>query len=162
MKPNTFDIPAYKFAIIIPAQIIIAANDKDYEIGIQQMLSNVETFQVPFSEFDGLTVKETLDLVQQYGIFFVGYIGGWPKAFNNPTPNCSAIINILFTPNMLQNHLDLPLDIAIVNYFEDYYAEAFETEKKAIRCFFERYQDPSHEDTVARVAKLERKPGSQE
>lgn len=138
MKSNTFDIPAYKYAIKL-------TNGK----------------YVPFDNFDGLTLKEVYYILwnendkkkypyheKNNSISFVCYYG-------EECPNKKEIFSLVFSKEKVEEYKDLYIDKVIENDLEILYNNIEKPSiKKAIRCFFERYQDNTHQDTLSRIKKI--------
>lgn len=138
MKPDTFDIPAYKFAIKLP--------NGDY---------------VPFENFDGLTLGEVYSLIwntlqerkytydaKKRPIIFVSYFG-------EDCPNKKELFSLTFSKEKIDENKDLLIDKIIEKDLEILYDVVDKLSiKKSIRCFFERYQDKNHQDTLSRIKKI--------
>ncbi len=159
MKPDTFNVPAYKFALVrigngrIPKNM----NSKDRLKTLEKELDSFEgTFVLnglqllPFEDVDGLTYEEVFDILNtDYNeIIFICYYGGI-----SAVPNSRKRIFSLFISGDDDNKTK-PFDKIIEKIFEEKYINGSVLERQAIRCFFERYQDKTHQDTIARVKKL--------
>ena len=153
MKQETYDIPAYKFALIIPRGSIYATDER-YGKELKNYAKDGEIVTAPWENFDGLTVGEVLNSLNQKGFAFICYTI-WKDKNGIPTShNVSAPLFSIFTPDFAQTVINEPLDKLLENHLETIYPNANDIVKKICRCFFERYQDKDYQETVGRVKKI--------
>ncbi len=159
----TFDIPAYKFAILkvtgsYKNQIdLYSHNLEKVEKITNQAIENNFVELIPFEYVDGLTVEETQQVLKLTSpILTCCYVEYSSITAGDDTKQ--RIINILHTLVLSKeetgNNPTTKIDELIEKSWEKIYSVVNDKAKRIIRCFFERYQDASHQETVERVKKL--------
>lgn len=161
MKPDTFNIPAYQFVLLNIGETLL----DDAKTITPSMVENTIRYvdqcgaiaTIPFEYVDGLTISEIRQYTNIKGpiilMCFVGHenfipYGKWKNS-----------LHIMYLDNIYTSkNKDKPIDQAFEEAFEQNYAlqETSPILKKVARCFFERYQDKSHEQTVDRIKRLEK------
>lgn len=159
MKLDTFNVPAYKFALVRIGNGKVPKN-MEREDRLRLLERELDSFEgtfvlngiqlLPFEDVDGLTYNEVFDILNtDYNeMIFICYYGGI-----SAVPNSRKRIFSLYICEDEEN-INKPLDKLIEKLLEEKYINSSVLEKQAIRCFFERYQDKTHQDTIARVKKL--------
>ena len=159
MRQDSFDIPAYRFYIVIP--------EFKYFHGVERYEDSINRNQcsyIPYEEIEGLTFGDYGDITHRYEIF----IGCFCEL--NSTKNRVYRLPIFYchpyyeekTVERCESKLDYPelkdrlIDEVVTEHLEEQYAKASDYEKRIYRCFFERHQDFSHNDTKERVKRLEK------
>lgn len=157
----SFDVPAYKFGILKlndPYRETIERNGDDSSIVyecIEEAIGFAADF-IPFESVDGLTVEEVKNALALNGpIIFICY--NYFTIFNNREKSewLKPIDVLVLDKKTVNANLSMQIDQVIEKAFEKSYAKSSEDEKKVMKCFFERYQDGTHQDTVERVKFLE-------
>lgn len=149
MKPNTFDVPAYKFGLIFLDDTII-----------------------PWENVDGLCIEEILKILGKQGqaFSFICYVLEWeekiPLITNyffvkrqkiSITQHINRLYTLQFPSDISTNISSQPIDKVIEEDCMTRYMNLDKTSQKIFKCFFERYQDENHEATLKRIRKLEEK-----
>lgn len=159
---DSFDIPAYKFGIIklnndVALKLLERANENipmtfDF---IKQICQFNELSLIPFDDVDGLTIKEVQEALKIRGSIIMSCYNH--VNFLNPQKNHSQV-NLLNSFILLKDEVEAnqntPIDQAMEKMLENGYSNYPEEVKKMCRCFFERYQDKTHQDTVDRINKI--------
>ncbi|MDE5540079.1 MAG: hypothetical protein K2J20_06295, partial [Bacilli bacterium] len=77
MKPSTFDVPAYRFALLkFDEEYTGDMTDfESYDNWARKKINDDKVDFIPWENFDGLTIKEVTQLLGQMhpNLFFVGY-----------------------------------------------------------------------------------------
>lgn len=157
MYKDSYDIPAYKFALI---------RSKSSEL--ETIESNINDFKntrvFSFDDLDGLTIREIDKMIYLNDLKFICYysvdelkfslnqILNWSKSNLNYHYLFSTIKYVLDLNDLEAS--DKRIDEVIEEKLMAAYPSASFEEKKIFNCFFERYQDRTHEDTVQRVYKM--------
>ena len=162
MRENTFDIPAYKFFVM---KIIDGRSSHDinyYNFLIENNFAH-NVVLIPFENVDGLEVKEVKKLV---GTKEIVIVGGMYYNDANDIIHCDDkegissmnICNfnvIYFDKKFLNRNYNKSIDKICEKYMEKKYEKSNSYSKRMYRCFFERYQDGSYEETKKRIKRLE-------
>lgn len=156
MKRETYDLPAYKFAIIASRKRTYATTDEEYTKELDSAIQRGNCIIVPWENVDGLTIREVLTVLNKKGFIFACY-ADWEDRYEIPFKHNFQMFYLLtITPKFAQEKSDEPVDKVIENQMLANYTNANDTVKKVCRCFFERYQDRSHQETVDRIRKIEK------
>lgn len=157
MKPDTFDIPAYKFGLV---KINEELKNKEEltESTITNALNRASYNQqlkvIPFEDLDGLSVTEVRDLLKIEGPLILACYMGY-KSFNMQEEWINFIATYSLSNSFIEGYPDKTIDGLFEIALESSYINLNdEKARKAARCFFERYQDNTHQDTVERISKL--------
>lgn len=110
-----------------------------------------EASLIPFDNVDGLTVEETLRTLQTKD-FAICCTVNW-KAQTGPN-QVQILDTLVFPASTLINEKNVSIDQLVENEYEYRYMEVPESTRRIYRCFFERYQDNSYQETKERVKKL--------
>ncbi len=145
MKNNTFDIPAYKFALVKFDEDI--SKDK-YTTDF--MINNPDKIHIiPFENVDGLTAKDIKLLFhQEHNYFlFICYISfDYKNKFG---------IEYRFQNFILPILLDIPDEIRIDTFIRDHmqkwYNNTTEDFQKIFGCFLERYCYQDQTEVLKRI-----------
>lgn len=160
MKENTFDIPAYKVAIVlVQNERNIPHESEDYE----QAIAEERVIYVPFEDVDGLSVKEVkswLGINEVMLQFYLQYnatsirpsIIGQQLGIHKGT-NFKSWFYI--GEELLDERNDMTIDKALQQTMEELYFEMNDEQKRCIHCFFERYQDKTYAKTKAHIKRLQ-------
>lgn len=138
MKENTFDIPAYKFGILLNNNQII-----------------------PFEDVDGLLPTEINSIVGATSFKFVAYYGTAKREVQSAgksefikTNRMIHLVTVTFQEISLQAKNE-SIDKLIERKLETLINEEIKkNQERAIKCFFERYQDRDHQATLSRLKKI--------
>lgn len=143
MKPNTYDVPAYRFALVKFKNDMLRYTTDIKEICNALRMNSNDFFLIPFEQVDGLTGNEVKDLLNQ------NYSTVMLICYNycsneNESPK-QLYINIILTVGPILLDDAKPIDkqfeeVMIANYDKSL------NYSKAIRCFLERYQYSNRED----------------
>lgn len=157
MKENTFDIPAYKVAIVlIQNEREIPHESEDYE----KAIAEERVIYVPFEDVDGLSVKDVrkwlginevmLQFYSRYqattmnGNYYIGHhMGTMFKSW------------FYIGDEVLDERENMTIDKAVEQTMEELYPEMNEEQKRCIHCFFERYQDKTYAQTKRHIKRLQ-------
>lgn len=157
MKPDTFDIPAYKFGLLKlngdalkKGKITESALNNAINAGIRFKQLNL----IPFEDVDGLLTSEVRSLLKIEGplilVYYIGY-----KSYTIQESGVKFIGTTVLDDNFIERYPGKTIDELFEIAFENNYRNLTdENLKKAANCFFERYQDNTHQDTIKRINKL--------
>lgn len=136
MKDNSFNIPAYKFAII-KFKDDYGINYTDSKEIRQKIKENRIYTLVPFEDIDGLEFDELKGLGKNNHFALICYTS-WNYTYINDSSFIVQNINNILTFNLYEGErIDKKLEEKMLEHYEN----ASEEVKKYIRCFLERYQD---------------------
>lgn len=110
-----------------------------------------EASLIPFDNVDGLTVEETLRTLQTKD-FAICCSANWKT--QSGINQVQILDTTTFPASALINSKNESIDQLVENNYENLYKEQPESTRRIYRCFFERYQDNSYEETKERVKKL--------
>lgn len=151
MKDNTYIIPAIGFYVVVPMFKCYRIE----EINIQ-MKENV-CFYIPFSQVDGLTLEELLNIEQFQNGFSVSAINRI-ECFE---PDTNVLIrnevDKLFFPcieKIQDSEKNKRIDKIVEENYELMYSDANDEKRKIYNCFFEKYRDGSYSETKKRIDKI--------
>jgi len=139
MLPNTFDVPAYKFALVKFDGDILSKCNNNYEFLSKFIIDNPSLCHfISFENFDGLTVEELIKLFCQEhsNFYFIGYTSLSYDIGNGNKATCN---NILLNLALLDLGNDVRIDEFIKNYMIGNYKAYNEQVQRIFRCFLERY-----------------------
>lgn len=153
MKPDTYDIPAYKFAILVSKENIYSKNARDYFAYLVSQVNYNNVNTIPWENFDGLNVRDVLELTEQEHICLSCYVG-WQASDICTCYNTNIRNTLLLDSSFLTAHIDEPIDKVVESAMMQKYNLSNSDTKIVYKCFFERYQDKSHEETLQRIQKL--------
>lgn len=146
MKKDNYDIPGYKFFLVVPnKKYMLGENpvrrlnkiceelDEDYEYG---------HLLIPFEEVDGLTIKD-LDNIINGEIMLACYIN-IPTLNNNPSFH-SMIVYHLFpkTPEAKKIQEEQSIDEYVIETMKKEYEKLSISKKRIYDCFLARYGSES-------------------
>lgn len=161
MKPETFDIPAYQFAILNIGSTLLDETEmitpEMVECTVNYTNKCGYTKSIPFEYVDGLTIGEVRNYTDIKGpIILMCYVGH--EGFNRNGSYITGLQCVYLDNNYTSKNIEKPIDQAFEEVFEQHYMHQGTNPitKKVARCFFERYQDKSHEQTVDRIKRLEK------
>lgn len=155
MKRDNFDIPSYKFYFV--------RNETSFPIitkyGYQELLLQKEKKYslIPYEEVEGLLFDDIVDIFKSE--IFLGCFCEF-ESIGKRTYRLPIFLASMYSLN--ESDVDFykitnkPVDEVITKHLEQKYAQASDYEKRIYRCFFERYQDLSHNATVERVKRIEK------
>lgn len=153
MYKDSYDIPAYKFGFIMDYSSI----DYNHDTVEDKINTHDEGILIPFEDLDGLTlaeIKEVYNFTHENARFrFICYYGVKNENRYGLVYGLGYIVKYcLNLDNLYENssRIDRIIELKLMNL----YASASADEKKVFKCFFERYQDKTHEETVNRVYKM--------
>lgn len=154
MQNDSYDIPGFKFGLAIPKEEIVFFDDDSYMTDFLFKLNHNRVFFVPFENFDGLTVEETLKTIRGDGITFACY-----SEYDNPSTKAKDIYvhyNLTFLPSFLKDlglrRLDKLIELELGNILKNKYSPY--TSTRIAMCFLQRYMYGSFEETRAKIMKL--------
>ena len=160
MRENTFDIPAYKFFAMKINDGRVSHTIDDYKFLIDNGFSN-NIMLIPFENIDGLEVQLVRGLLKTKDLFLLGTMYYKPINFiknydeiNQPVNICD-IRAVYFDKMDLDKNCQKTVDKLWEEYMEENYISSDDYTKRMYRCFFERYQDGSYEETKKRIKRLE-------
>lgn len=151
MKDNTYIIPAIDFYVAVPMFKCYRTEEMDI-----QMKEDV-CFYIPFSQVDGLTIKELFCIEKFQNGFSVCAIN---KIENFEPKNkvlVRNIVDILFFPcieRIPDSEKNKRIDKLVEEDYELLYSDANDEKRKIYTCFFEKYRDSSYSETKKRIDKL--------
>lgn len=152
MKPDTFDIPAYKFGIV---KIDYAMSYEEHQLeDYQHELLQGRCTIIPFENIDGLTVEEVKSMLKIKEAHFAAYTSYETGQGNNDIRYINIILRMHAKAPLLEEYADTPIDYIVEKMFEECYGQLNSIQKRVCNCFFERYRDKSHQDTIERIKKL--------
>ncbi len=154
MKPDTYNIPAYKFEIIIPIEPINATSDFESVTKFNSSIATGKIISIPWESFDGLTIADAFKYLERKDFMFLCSVTWENDNRSSLTTTKNGLFNIGFRFDLTKDFANMRVDKAIESYMEEQYSKASETEKKVFRCFFERYQDRNYEETKERIKRL--------
>lgn len=138
MLPNTYDVPAYKFALVKFDDDILRGCD-DWNAVSDFMVDNPSRCHIiPFENFDGLTAKELKSLFCQEhnNFYFVGYNSMSYIRISGKRENYNSVLFSLLVLNLDE---DVRIDESIKNYMINSYKTYDAQTQRLFRCFLERY-----------------------
>lgn len=156
MRDNTYDIPAYKFALV-KFDYDILGEYKDWNT-LRNYLNNNPTLYhfIPFENFDGLTVEELKQLFcQRHNNFYficyssLSYIGRYGMEAKNDV----IFSLLLWKLDNMELRIDEIIKNHMINNYKTYNAEA----QRVFRCFLERYCYRSQDEVTNEITRV-RKP----
>jgi len=154
MKDYTFDIPAYKFALLkFNDDFLANAHNVDECVDYLLLDINRATF-LPFEKFDGLTFDELKSLFNQkhYNFLMVCYnYFEYVDIFGEKGRNWS-----LFHPVFIDGgHINVIGSKRIDEFIRDFMLENYEkvntTARRVFTCFLERYCFEDKKETLMRL-----------
>lgn len=164
---NSFDIPAYNFGILkfndaYKRLLKKNGNDGDFIQGcIKEATESYGSYGsyidiIPFEYIDGLTLEEVKTFLNLDGPIVLSCYA-YCKSFNSAgvQNKFSLLHNFIFLENKVNENLSEQIDKMMEELCEEHYANSSTKLKRVLRCFLERYQDNSHQDTFMRIKKLE-------
>ena len=146
MRENTFDIPSVKFCLVYDISNRNFSKSVGHYFGYDICL-------IPFEDVDGLTFDDVLKTIKTEEFVFAAV--SLAKAMIGPHRDFSFLIAEKFDSDKLEMLKSERIDKTIEKAFEEKYINSDENTKRMYRCFFERYQDSSYEQTKDRVKRLE-------
>lgn len=154
MQNDSYDIPGFKFGLAIPKERIDFFDNDSYMTYFSFKLNHNRVFFVPFENFDGLTVEETLKTIRGDGITFACY-----SEYDNPSTKAKDIYvhyNLTFLPSYLNalafRRLDKLIELELGNILKK--EDSSYTNKRVAKCFLQRYMYGSFEETKAKIMEL--------
>ena len=144
MKNDTFNIPALKFVVGRNIEPTITGN-------IREVRNTID-----FENIDGLTASDIL-ATYLFGRVYRGlslycYFGVDDNNFKK-----NEIFSLMVSREELMQNEDETVDKIIEGKLEEMFVNNEDIHvRKAIQCFFERYQDNTHQDTLSRIKKIRR------
>lgn len=160
-EKETFDIPAYKFGVLKLEEnynelLEFSGNSSEMLFHIlTKSIKNGEIMIIPFNNVDGLTTGEVKDVLNLKGPLVMGcYSECTIYSQGTKTKSMYILHTFALAKEEVETNMDKPFDQMIEGLLEDIYPNAKENVKRIIRCFFERYQDITHQDTVERIQKI--------
>ena len=156
MRENTFDIPAVQFYV---SNGMTNCTSELYPRAKGELGNDPTKIAVPFEAVDGLVVKEVLDYLENYSCIRSG-ISISALSVSDSLKGDKVYIPLLFEKIKINTYgftefYYMRVDKVIEIYFEEKYNQSNEITKRIYRCFFERYQDGSYEETKKRIKRLE-------
>ena len=154
MRENTFDIPAVQFYV---SNGMTDCTSELYPRAKGELGNDPTKIAVPFEAVDGLVVKEILDYLENYSFIRSG-ISISALSVSDSLKGDKVYIPLLFEKINTYGYAEIynmRVDKVIERYFEEKYNQSNEITKRIYRCFFERYQDGSYEETKKRIKRLE-------
>lgn len=153
MKPESFDIPAYRFGIVK----IDSSRDESYKLkDYQQALLTGRVIIIPFENVDGLTIEEIKKFLRIKEIYLIAYsYYEWPVQ-EQVKRNYDVIMQVYADEPRIEKTPDTPVDQVFAEILEENYNKLDKRQKRVCHCFFERYQDKSHTETLDRIKRLEK------
>lgn len=158
MKSNTYDISTYKFYAV--------KSDCSYAsfgLHANEEAINREEYQlIPYEELDGLTFDDLSDIGFTSSVFiacFCDFPSINTKKYRAPifyVDGSEKERSIYEARTNYRALMDRPIDEVVTEALEERYKSASDYEKRIYNCFFERYRDLSHQDTEARIKRLEK------
>ncbi len=159
---DSYDIPAYKFGIIklnndVALKLLERANNNIPMIFdvINQVGQFNEVSLIPFDDVDGLTIKEVQEALKIRGPIIMSCYNH--INFINPQKDYSQanlLNSFVLSKDVVEANQNTSIDQAMEQMLESGYSNYPEEAKRMCRCFFERYQDKTHQDTVDRINKI--------
>lgn len=158
---ETFDIPGYKFGLLIVddySSFMLESNGNEYQ-EIRDMLNRTFTSSdvkiVSFDYVDGLTMEEVKKTLGIKGpLIMICYTNYEIFGRGLREKKMNVLHSFVLSKEEIASKLEQPVDFVIEKKLEDFYQTSPDDVKRMIRCFFERYQDKSHKDTVERIQKI--------
>lgn len=156
MRDNTYDIPAYKFALV-KFEYDILGECKDRNTVKNYVVNNPSLcYCIPFENFDGSTVEELKPVFCQRhnNFYFVCY-----NSFSYTTRMGGMVnqYNILFSLLLLDLGMEERIDEVIKNYMINNYKICNAEAQRVFRCFLERYCYRSQDEVTNEITRV-RKP----
>ena len=154
MRENTFDIPAVQFYV---SNGMTDCTSELYPRAKGELGNDPTKIAVPFEAVDCLVVKEVLDYLENYSFIRSG-ISISALSVSDSLKGDKVYIPLLFEKINAYGYAEIynmRVDKVIERYFEEKYNQSNEITKRIYRCFFERYQDGSYEETKKRIKRLE-------
>lgn len=158
---EAFNIPAYKYGLIklkehYNEMLSLNANNAE---SIQRILKRVvgdgEISIIPFADVDGLTIDEIQKTLNVRGpLVMACYSECNIYSTGADTRTMYLLHTFTIAGEVIEEYKDNPYDQVIEKILEDLYPNAEKNVKRMIRCFFERYQDKTHQNTVERIQKI--------
>lgn len=155
MRDNTYDIPAYKFALV-KFNYDILGECKDWNTVTNYVFNNPSLCSfIPFENFDGLTVEELKPLFcQGHNNFYFGCYTSLSYPRGRDTVNQHSI---LFSLLLLNLGMEERIDEVIKNHMINNYKTCNAEEQRVFRCFLERYCYRSQDEVTNEITRV-RKP----
>lgn len=156
MRNNTYDIPAYKFALV-KFDYDILGEYKDWNTFRNYMNNNPTLYHfIPFENFDGLTVEELKKLFCQdhNNFYFVCYNSLSYIGMHGMEAKSNAIFSLLLWK---LDNMESRIDEIIKNYMINNYKTCNAEEQRVFRCFLERYCYRSQDEVTNEITRV-RKP----
>ena len=152
MKKNTYDVQAYQFRIFTSNKEYKSCGDNEWQDFLLSITRDPSFLSIPWENVDGLTIKEVLECLNRDYIFLTGGVAlvneDWDSLYR-------TIYTFSLEPSFLSQNKEKRIDEIIEEIMEKQYKNANVEAQRLFKCFFQRYQDNSYEETVERVKKLE-------
>lgn len=149
MLPNTYDVPAYKFALVKFDDDILEKN-MDVNYCANYVVNNHNDCHfIPFESFDGLTIEELKTLFRQNhnNFYFVCYSSFGYEESNGAKVFKNTILFSLLNTGCRESQT---IDEIIRNYMLGTYLNQNAQTQRVFRCFLERYCYRS-QDEVSKI-----------
>lgn len=152
MKHPSYNIPAYKFAIV---QINDYGQPKSHSLTeYEQHIKQGDVALIPFENVDGLTLEEVRELLRNEETFITCYYDY--ESYCGPLlcKHRQIVSSVFIDHATMKYNKNLTIDEVVEAIYEQSYKTLEPKALKACHCFFERYQDESYEMTKNRIKRI--------